>query len=310
MPLCFYHRGFNTHMKARLYKTCLEITSLIGALVVLMGHTTALSATKKIVLIVNSYHAEHPWVQSYNIGLEYSLGSKYNLVSYYMDTKRKPATEFDQITKRTWEKYLALQPAAVVLGDDNALRLIGPKLINKSAQVVYLGINNNPRKYGLLGHSNITGVLERPLIKRSMLMMSYLLPIKKALVIFDDSVTSQVVRREIFNNQNRIKIGDTVIDIALTNDFKDWKSLALKRDGRSQYSALFVGLYHTVTNSESGKHVPAEEVLGWLSEHSTIPLFAFWDFSIGKGLAAGGYVLFGEEQGKAAGDLVLEMLNR
>ena len=49
-----------------------------------------------------------------------------------------------------------------MLGDDNALKYMGPKLANKNVTVVYYGINGNPRTY--LGGNvplNFKGVLER-----------------------------------------------------------------------------------------------------------------------------------------------------
>lgn len=262
----------------------------------------------KSVLIIDSYHLGHPWVKSYHQGITGILNEHYSIKSFQMDTKRRKAEEFDQIAQEAWSKYQETKPLAVILGDDNALRLLGPKFVKeKNVQVVFLGINNNPRVYGVLGQNHISGILERPLIKRSILLMNKLLPINRALVVFDDSVTSKVVLKEIFNNQENIKIGKTVVDIILTNDFAEWQSVTSKE---KPYDAIFMGLYHTVKDSTTGKHVDANTVLEWVSKNTKKPLFAFWNFSVGTNKAMGGYVLHGEEQGKSAAVMLLEMVNK
>ena len=73
------------------------------------------------------------------------------------------------------------------------------------------------------------------------------------------------------------------------------------------YKRQIIGLYHTLID-EGGESVPSDLVLQWTNEHSTIPLFSFWDFSVGAGKTSGGVVLFGESQGKQAGTLINRIL--
>ena len=40
-----------------------------------------------------------------------------------------------------------IKPLIVILGDDAALKFLGPKLEEHKIRSVYLGINNNPRVY-------------------------------------------------------------------------------------------------------------------------------------------------------------------
>ena len=68
--------------------------------------------------------------------------------------------------------------------------------------------------------------------------------------------------------------------------------LNAKKNG---YEAIFIGLYHTLVDDD-GKHVSEQTVLEWTSAHSPVPLFCFWEFSVGKGKAIGGLVLDGRDQ--------------
>ncbi len=36
---------------------------------------------------------------------------------------------------------------------------------------------------------------------------------------------------------------------------------------------------------EQGQHISAKQVIEWTSMHSEVPVFGFWDFSIGEGKA-------------------------
>ncbi len=69
-----------------------------------------------------------------------------------------------------------------------------------------------------------------------------------------------------------------------------------KKEG---YGAIILGLYHTLVD-DRGRHVDDEQVARWTSKHSPVPVFGFWDFSVGKGLAMGGLTLDSEPQGREA----------
>ena len=80
----------------------------------------------------------------------------------------------------------------------------------------YLGINNNPRNYDVVGATNITGVLERPLLKRSVLLTKKILTkAKKGLVLLDSGATSYASLNTEFDNQSHIKVGDLKVEVEL-----------------------------------------------------------------------------------------------
>jgi len=259
------------------------------------------------ILVVESYHAEYLWDIEYKKGLQESLGKEHQFSFVEMDTKRVLKRRIKFKAEMAWQDILSLRPDIVVLGDDNALKFLAPKLRHTSIPVVYLGINNNPRNYDVVGATNITGVLERPLLKRSVLLTKEILTqANKGLVLLDSGATSIASLNTEFDNQSHIKVGDLKVEVELIERYPLWKEKVLnaKKNG---FDFIFIGLYHTIRNSY-GEHVNAEEVLSWTSKNSPVPTFGFWAMSIGAGKASGGLVLSGVEQGKEAAEIIKAIL--
>jgi hypothetical protein len=134
----------------------------------LLLFATNVFAAEKTILVIESYHSGYEWDASYLEGLRGTFGKGYNLVSFEMDTKRQPKSLYQKQADLAWQKYQELKPDLVILGDDNALKLLGPKFIMTSTPVVFLGINQNPSDYvEFWMGKNITGVLERPFFTHS-----------------------------------------------------------------------------------------------------------------------------------------------
>ncbi|MBU2899180.1 hypothetical protein KO511_21085 [Vibrio hepatarius] len=269
------------------------------------------SAQAEKVLLIESYHAEYPWDVSYIKGITDTMSSSAELLSFQMDTKRVPVEQFESKANEAFEYYQQIKPSIVVLGDDNALKYMLPKLYQEPISIVFLGINSNPRsllrKYK--GQAKVTGVLELPLFVKNIRDLSQMLPEKKHKfrVMFDSGVTSQEAAKHIKKQYILIEKSLRVeAEILLIGTQEDWQENVINAEDDG-VSVIIVGLYHTLVD-EGGNSMPASEVLRWTNENSKIPLFAFWDFAVGEGKASGGVVLFGESQGKQAAGLVNEIL--
>ncbi|QIR15911.1 ABC transporter substrate-binding protein [Shewanella aestuarii] len=258
------------------------------------------------ILVIKSYHAENPWDTSYKQALEAALNAEHDMFYFEMDTKRLPESQYLAQADAAWQLYNKLKPALVILGDDNALKYMGPKLTATQTPVVYLGINANPRNYGVTQKDQISGVLERPLLKRSMVMLNAILPIKKLLVLFDSASTSKVIREDSFNNQDSLTLNGIQIDLKFIDNYSQWQSLVLSAK-QQNYDAMIVGLYQALFD-DSGNHVDPEQVIEWTSTHAQVPPFGFWDFSVGEQKTIGGFVISGYEQGLLASQIALQML--
>jgi ABC-type uncharacterized transport system substrate-binding protein len=259
------------------------------------------------VMVINSYHAEHPWVRAHNGALLKKLAGKARVDCFDLNTKRIPRSLYKEAAERAWQVLVADRPDVVVLTDDNAVRLLGQRVMDAGIPLVFLGVNQNPRKY-LGGMETATGVLERPLFKRSLLFLQDIMgpSLKRCLVLFDRGDTSMVIRETVFRNQASLRLGNSDVDVLFLKTFAQWREAILSARGKA-YDVIFVGLYHSFSD-EAGNHVPSDEVLAWSSAHSPVPLFGYWDFAVGKGRAVGGLVNSGKPQGEAGAELVLKIL--
>jgi ABC-type uncharacterized transport system substrate-binding protein len=277
-------------------------------LVTLWAIPSSAAADRPVVLVVNSYHAGYPWVMSHNEALRRNLSDIADLVFHDMDTKRlNPAHHLDRAALAL-DKYREVQPDLVILADDNALAFLGPDITRAGTPVVYLGINANPRIYAC-DNDLLTGVLERPLLKRSIIFIHDILgpSMNKCMILFDNGTTAKVTMDTIFKGNSRIMVGTVQTDIVLATTMEQWKQQVLTA-GELGYGAIILGLYQTLTDNE-GKHVPDDVVARWTGANSPVPVFAFWDFAVGRDKAVGGLVLAGRPQGEEAAGLARRILD-
>ena len=257
------------------------------------------------ILLIESYHAEYLWDASYIEGLKSKLGDKHHIERFEMNTKRIPPAEFQSKADQAFAKFLNMKPDLVILGDDNALKYLGKRIDDTGTPVVYLGINGNPRQIG--NFKNTTGVLERPLFLRSIVTLKPLLGANpRVLILFDSGATSAASVAEAFAGKNQLEISGVTLDLKQIVLEDEWKKTVLNSKSLG-YSAIFVGLYHTLVDL-NGNSVGAEDILLWTSRHTPLPNFAFWDFSVGPDKTIGGYVLFGRTQADLASVLVEKIL--
>jgi len=262
---------------------------------------------KQKILIIESYHGEYDWDKNYITGIEDVLKDDFDLLYFQMNTKKVSKEQYQEKADQAWQLFQQVNPDLVILGDDNALKYLSMPFSKTTTPVIYLGINNNPRNYHLQNSKNITGILERPLIKRAIPTVVQLLPQKatRMLLMFDNSQTSHYIFEEVFSSHTPMTISGIQVDIKLIDDWDTWQNTLLNAD--NFYDAVFLGLYHTLTDTNNNQ-IPAEQVLRWSSKNTPIPPFGFWDFSIGTDKAIGGLVLFGYEQGKLAAGIAKDIL--
>lgn len=263
-------------------------------------------AATPTVLLVDSYHAGYAWSQAWRAALMRTLGSSVQFSYAELDSKRQPRDQLEPRAKQIMAQIQRQQPQLVVVADDAALRFVGSRLAGTGTPVVYLGVNQNPRHYLQDYAANVTGVLERPLIRRNISLMRQMVPgMQRVLLLFDNDLTSEVIQEELFGRASSLQDGAVQIDLVRAIDYADWQRQVGLAGGR--YQAIWTGLYQTLRDS-NGKLVPDSEVISWTAANSKLPLFAFWDFAIGPDKAIGGLVLSGSDQGRLAAGLVQQIL--
>ncbi len=264
------------------------------------------------VVLIESYHSGYEWDKSYLLGINQELDPSIDMVRFEMDTKRLPESEFEQMASKAWEFYLQHQPKVVILGDDNALRLMYPKLYNQPISIVFLGINSNPRRLLMQypGQAKVTGVLERPLFVKNLSEISSMLNKRqiRVRVLFDSGVTSKIASDFIIEQYELIKKGLGVeIEVHNIALFDEWKAQVESAQAQG-FDAILVGLYQTLVD-DNERSVPAKTVMDWTNQYTGVPLFTFMDYAVGRGKAVGGVVTYGQSQGQASAHIVNRIFN-
>ena len=258
----------------------------------------------KKALLIFSYHPEYPWVAEETKGAEDVLkGRKVTIEKFYMDTKRR--TDLEWMEKKAAEAMKKIEeskPDVVIVFDDNACGLVAVKYIGKTLPFVFCGMNGEPEDFGFPAE-NITGVIERPLTSESIELLKRLVPdARKGAIITDNSATSQKVIARVKKMSFPIEIEE----FYTTNDFDDWK--AKVKELQSKVDTIGYYMYHTLKKPGDKLSLAPEEVIGWTLENSTLPGFETFDFPIRDGILCG-VVVSGYEQGKAAAEMAIEILD-
>jgi ABC-type uncharacterized transport system substrate-binding protein len=261
------------------------------------------------ICIIHSYHKEYAWEKGLTSGLVDALPTDATLSHFYLDTKRTLKETHRQRADAIWEQVRDTSWDLVILCDDNASRYVGPRFKDGPIPVVYVGMNRNPRDYGLFPAPNMTGVLERPLLKRSLHSMCRLVnpADTKVLVLFDSDATSDAIVHEAFQDKSYAVLGKVRVELKQFGRLEEWQDALLNAEADG-FDTVYIGLYHTLRD-KTGAHVPEDEVLAWANANTPVPIFAFWDFAVGKGKTIGGHVLSSRDQGLAAGRIACRILN-
>lgn len=266
------------------------------------------SAEKPSILVVHSWH-DILWDRLWQKALDDKLAGQYQLEHVYLDAMRSDNAQVKQNSEKVWLRYESLRPELVILGDDEALRLLGLRLADK-VPVVFLGINKNPRNLvrNVLP-ANITGVIERPLYERALRHIIEILPPEADKVLFLNDKANSIVTNisDIFNHNTSTVVGHVTVELRMTNLWETWKEEVLNAKAAGYDAILFDSRY--LIFDRKGKYVePEPGVVHWMAEHSELPLFNFYDDAIGPGLSCGGWVISGYGIGAYAAELALDIL--
>lgn len=279
-------------------KLCFIISVLL--LVAVLG---CIKPSEKVLLIF-SYHPEHPWVVEETRGAEDILGERgVETEKFYLDTKRNTSAEWkEEVAEEAVRKIDDFKPDLVIVFDDNACELVAKEYIGESLPFVFCGMNGEPEDYGFPAQ-NITGVIERHHLEATIELLKQLVPdVEKLAIISDDSPTSQAFITRVRNIIPPVEISE----FYTTNDFDAWK--AEVQELQTKVDAIGIYVYHTIKENSEEESLPPEDVLGWTLENSELPGFAFSDFTVRDGVLCG-VTVSGYEQGMTAAEIAIRILN-
>jgi len=252
----------------------------------------------RTIVVVQSYHIEYKWDATYVNALQTVLGKDHKLHVFELDTKRLPKPDWPQRVSEIQAAIADIKPDLAILGDDNAFTLMADHFVEQDIPVVFLGVNGGPVQHPTLEHPLVTGILERPFFKESVRHLRKVLQERERfLILMDDSPTMRNAVNEYFGDKRQATIHGSQVDILLTNDRDTWLQSAV--NAHERYDAVLLGTYHTIRDNDN-QYVAPDDLLKQAFDQAQIPLFAFWDFSVGKELAIGGFTISAHQEGLTA----------
>ena len=254
---------------------------------------------KKKIVYVNSYHRGFPPSDQITGGVMEGLpADSFEVVAYFMDTKRNPSADF--MKKRAAElidSIREMKPDLLIASDDNAMKyLVVPYFQHDPLPIVFCGINWSAEQYDVSA-INITGVLEILPVKEAIqTIRPYYPSIKKLLVLNENTTTSQKTRPILDTLLGNLGLEVTQ---ALVDDFESWKSVF--KEGNDAYDIIYLqtrGAIRGWDDEEAVKHV---------EEFIKVPLVTCEEFMMPYALL--GVTQLSEEQGRVAAAMARSVLN-
>jgi ABC-type uncharacterized transport system substrate-binding protein len=296
---------------------------------------SSMASAKKRLLVVDSYHKGYNWsndickgfcaamlkhgyfnnekqVQDYKAN-GYVETSKAVIRKLWMNSKVKNSDgEMEEESRKIYKIAGDFSPDLVFLGDDNAARYVGGKLLDSDVPVVFWGLNNSPLKYGLVdsldtpGH-NVTGVYQTGYYRESLQLLKDLVPEAQTFALLSDgSATGRAILKSIQVQSHRDSLPLKLVETVSTSDYGLWKQEVLRLQG--EVDAFFIAQYNALKNAE-GDYVPNSEVASWYTAHVKVPEATMAGHFVRQGIlcsaADSGYM-----QGFEAVGIANDILNR
>jgi len=253
---------------------------------------------KKKVVYVNSYHRGFPPSDQITEGVYEKLpADSFEIVAYFMDTKRNPSEEY--IKSRAAEILDSINnenPDLLIVSDDNAVKyLVVPNFQDHPIPIVFCGVNWTAEQYDL-SHCNITGILELlPVVESVLTLKSYYPSMKNLLVLNENTTTSRKTKPLLDSLLSDIGISVTQ---ELVNDFEAWKSAFIH--GNESFDVIYLQTRGAIKNWNH------DEALGVIDQHIKVPLFTCEDFMMPY--AVFGLTQVSKEQGMRAAETAQRIL--
>ncbi|MCX4029390.1 hypothetical protein H0A36_03025 [Endozoicomonas sp. SM1973] len=274
--------------------------------------SSKLVAGPKDLLIIHSYSrsGSFTWVDDQTNGIKSIFGKRgYQFHEFELSTKTIPESQFEEKASAAYKVVKQVNPGLIFLTDDNALKLMVPK-IGKNIPIVFAGVNGNIRTDypWLLKYANVTGILERPLMKRTIFQMkdALNLNLKKVLVIMGTSPTGKAFFKNDLNGEDKFRLVTIDVDVRRSGKIEEWYKW-ISESKEEGYNLLLVTNFYALTDS-NGNKIDVEIVANWISNNSPLPAFSVHTGVVGKNKLIGGMVISGVHMGEAAGKLALDIL--
>ncbi len=257
------------------------------------------------ILLINSYHKGFMWSDEITRGVEENLAEKGVMLHVeYMDTKRHFDEEYFSVLSQMFSvKHSKYQYDVIMVSDNNAFEFITNRAKNifGDIPVVFCGLNYLTEEE-IKGMTHVSGVTEEADLESNIKLIEQLHPEReKIMILTDNTITGKKIQQEV----KRIKSlrADLGVDIELVFDVSTDELIAKLSDLDDQTSLLFTLFFR----DREGTFLEYDDGIALVVEHTTVPIYVCWDFSMRDGVM-GGFLTDGYAQGAEAAKKVNQIL--
>ncbi len=258
---------------------------------------------QKKIMVVMSYEQNYPWVKQIKEGIELINKGRAQIEYIYLNTKTQ-REKSQENAQKAFQHFQKLKPDGVIVCDDDAQKFFTiPYLSNKvSTPVIFCGVNAPPEQYNYPS-SNVTGVLERELIKESLIVTQKLIPqIKTFSFIGKDDSTTQALVQQIEKEKKTYPLVFNGAVIVANIEEAIEKTQTLKKTSDILLYITLEGL-----KDNKGKIYHDEEIIPKLIPSFGKPLISNNAYRVESG-ALSAVVKTGIEQGSTAAKLLFKAI--
>lgn len=254
------------------------------------------------VLMLHSYNRGLQWTDDIERGIMDALSARAEQIEFsidYMDVKRNPDSKYLQtLYDFLSRKYLFNDFDLVITSDDAAFEFMRTyqDLLPDDTPIFFCGVNHidddsmdvSERVTGVVESYDITSTLDTALSLHA--------GVKRIIVINDTTMTGKA------NRKNLLQI---IPEYADRISFEFWEDYNMDEllgmcEQAGDDSLIFLLSFN---RDHSYNDFTYDESLGLISSHTKVPIYALWDFYLGKGIV-GGMLTSGYSQGSSVGEMV------
>lgn len=267
----------------------------------------AQGSERKQVLILHSYHTGYKWTDDINRGILETLADEAESIDVqieYMDTKRIFDERYLRFLYETYKyKFRNRHFDVIISSDDNAFNFLRDHRdeLFPGTPVVFCGVNFfDPAM--LADRDNFTGVNETVDIRSGLDIAFDLHPdAERVIIVNDTTTTGRKVHEEILEV---IPEYEDRAELVLL-EYSDMQNIQAAVRSLSPGNFVFYTLFF---RDKNGRFYEYDESILSIVEHSAVPVYGTWDFSLGFGIV-GGMLTSGYYQGETAAKLAQRILD-
>ncbi|WP_022663818.1 ABC transporter substrate binding protein [Desulfospira joergensenii] len=260
----------------------------------------------KRVVLLNSYHKGYQWSDEITRGVEDTLArGGVDLYVEYMDTKRHWDGAYQNLLSLLLTvKYGKGRYDAVITSDNNAFDFFSNQghQIFGNVPLVFCGVNFLSEQ-DLKGVANKTGVNEQIELAGNFDLIRRLHPAcQKIIVITDNTTTGKRIQNQVRKLMAAPKpLWPRLVLVYDVSEDELVSFLEALKPGTVVFFTLFF-----LDNED--RFFEYDQATRLVTDHSAVPVYGAWNFSLGHGIV-GGHLVGGYEHGAAAARKALAVLS-